>query len=203
MDGKELIDYLKAPSRYPRHTFRGDGSLDPVNIGDLNGVLARVSHFVERLRLSEFCLRTENWSGLVVVYAMDNREPRDRLREALETDRFTVTERSDEYGTSLEVHPRQVDLIMTRYDLIVDTIAEVLPEARELADLQAGVAQRLGHPVPTGLLRGTIQVFDISLIERRKGRPFGSKVPPGMVRLVTVALETDVIPPLCGRLPTS
>ncbi|MGW7094908.1 hypothetical protein [Streptomyces sp. NPDC054874] len=203
MDGKTLVDYLQRPSRFPPHTFRGDGSNDPVSIGDLNGVLGRVDHFVERLRLRDFCLRTENWSGLVVVYAMDAPEPRGRMRRALEADGFTVTERRDEYGTSLEIHPRNVDLIATRYDLIVDTIAEVLPDARVIADLQAGVAERLGHPVPTGLLHGTIQVFDISLMGRRKGKPFGSKVPQGLVRLVAAALETGVVPPLCGRLPTS
>jgi hypothetical protein len=90
-----------------------------------------------------------------------------------------VTVRRNEYGTSLEAHPREADLIMTRYDLIVNTIAEVLPEATDITDLQTGVEQRLGIPVPPGLLHTTIQIFNMSLMTRRKGEPFGSKVPHG------------------------
>jgi hypothetical protein len=41
---------------------------------------------------------------------------------------------------------------MTRYDLIVNTIADVLPEATDITEPQTGVKQRLGHPVSTGLL---------------------------------------------------
>jgi hypothetical protein len=63
---------------------------------------------------------------------------------------------------------------MTRYDLIVNTIAEVLPEATDITELQTGVKQRLGHPVSTGLLETMV---------------------------TAAALETDVIPPLCTRLP--
>ncbi|MER0476884.1 hypothetical protein ABR737_00695 [Streptomyces sp. Edi2] len=108
MDGKWLVDFFNSPARYPHHIVRGDMSLDPVHIGDLNNTCGRVSQLVDRLRLDKFCLRTENWSGLVVVYAMDEPEPRSRLREALEKDGFTVTVRRNEYGTSLEVHPRKV-----------------------------------------------------------------------------------------------
>lgn len=194
---------MRTPRRFPPHTFRGDGSPDPVHIGDLNEVCGRVSQIVDLLRLDDFCLRTENWSGLVVVYAMDEAEPRSRLRETLEEDGFTVTVRRNEYGTALEVHPRPVDLIMTRYELIVNTIAEVLPDAADIAALQAGVTQRLGHAVPAGLLHTTITIFNMSLMTRRKGKPIGEGVPEGMVRLVATALETEEIPPLCGRLPTS
>lgn len=203
MDGKSLVDFMNAPARYPRHTFRGDGSLDPVHVGDLSQVCEGVSRLVDLLSIDHFALRTENWSGLVVVYGMDEPEPRDRLREALVKDGFAVTVRHDEYGTALEVHPRTADLIMTRYDLLVDTIAEVLPEASSITGLQAAVTQRLGHPVPTGLLHTAIRIFDMSLMTRRSGGEFGSKVPEGMVRLVTAALETGVIPPLCTRLPTA
>jgi hypothetical protein len=168
---------------------------------DLGNVCEKVSRLVDRLRIEEFALRTENWSGLVVVYGMDEPEPRRRLREALEKDGFTVTVRRNEYGVSLEVHPRERDLIMTRLDLIIDTIAEVLPEATDITDLQAGVNQCLGHPVPTGLLHTTIMIFNNSLKARRKGEPYGSKVPAGMRRLVETVLETDAIPPLCTRLP--
>ncbi|MFG3403648.1 hypothetical protein [Streptomyces sp. NPDC048142] len=130
---------------------------------------------------------------------MDEPESRGRLRDALEKDGFTVTVRCNECGTSLEVHPRKVDLIMTRYDLIVNVIAEVLPEAATITDLQDGVTQRLGHPVPTGLLRTQIEIFNMSLMMRRKGtEPAESTVPEG---LVTAAFESDVIPPLCTRLP--
>ncbi|MER0476883.1 hypothetical protein ABR737_00690 [Streptomyces sp. Edi2] len=90
---------------------------------------------------------------------------------------------------------------MTRYDLIVGAIADTLPEAADITELQDGVTRRLGHPVPTGLLRTQIDIFNMCLMTRRKGVPFGSGVPEGMVRLVTAALETDVIPPLCTRLP--
>jgi hypothetical protein len=202
MDGKWLVDHMNTPARYPHHTVRGDGSLDPVHIGDLNRALEAVSQLVELLSIQEFALRTENWSGLVVVYGMDEPVPRRRLREALEKDGFAVTVRRNEYGTALEVHPREADLIMTRYDLIVNTIAEALPEATDITVLQAGVKQRLGHPVPTGLLHTTIEIFNMSLMTRRKGEPFGSKVPEGMARLVATSLKTDVIPPLCTRLPT-
>ncbi|MEU7734144.1 hypothetical protein AB0B51_13565 [Streptomyces griseus] len=80
-------------------------------------------------RLDEFRLRTENWTGLVVVYAMDKPEPRGRLSAALEEDGFEVTERRNEYGVSLEIHLRDRQPIHTRYDFVVNTIAEVLPEA--------------------------------------------------------------------------
>jgi len=203
MDGKELVDYFRTPGRYPRHTVHGDLDLDPVHIGDLNRVLEVVSRLVDLLRIDEFALRSENWSGLVVVYSMEQPEPRRRLREALERDGFTVTERRNEYGTALEVHPREADLIMTRYDLIVNTIADVLPVAATITDLQNSVERRLGHPVPTGLFHSTIEIFNISLVARRKGEPFGSKVPEGMRRLVVAAVETGSVPPLCTRLPTA
>jgi hypothetical protein len=203
MDRKLARRLLQHPARSPHHTVRGDVDLDPVHIGDLNRVLEAVSRLVDALSIAEFALRSENWSGLVVVYGMDEPEPRRRLREALEKDGFTVTVRRNEYGTALEVHAREADLIMTRYDLIVNTIAAALPEATTITELQNGVKQRLGHPVPTGLLHTTIEIFNMSLMTRRKGEPFGSKVPEGIVRLVVAALKTDVIPPLCTRLPTT
>lgn len=201
MDGKWLVNHFNTPARYPHHIVRGDTSLDPVHTGDLGNVCEKVSRLVDRLHIAGFALRTENWSGLVVVYGMDESEPRRRLREALEQDGFTVTVRRNEYGTSLEVHPRERDLIMTRLDLIIDTIAEVLPEATDITALQTGVDQRLGHPVSTGLLHTTITIFDNSLKVRRNGEPYGSKVPEGMRCLVETVLETDAIPPLCTRLP--
>src|SRR5690349_7882378 len=114
MDGNELIDYFNTPARYPRHTVQGDMELDPVHIGDLNRVLEVVSRLVDLLGIVQSVLRSENWSGLVVVYGMDEPEPRCRLHKALEKDGFTVTERRNEYGTALEVHAREADLIMTR-----------------------------------------------------------------------------------------
>src|SRR4051812_18227383 len=99
LDGKWLVNYFNTPARYPHHIVRGDISLDPVHTGDLGNVCEKVSRLVDRLRIEEFALRTENWSGLVVVYGMDEPEPRRRLREALEKDGFTVTVRYNEYGT--------------------------------------------------------------------------------------------------------
>lgn len=125
MDGKWLINYFSTPARYPHNTVRGDPELDPVHISDLMDVCEKVSRLVDRLRIEEFALRDENWTGLVVMYGMDEPEPRHRPRAALERDGFTVTVRRNEYGTSLEVHPRESDLIMTRLDLIIDTIAAV------------------------------------------------------------------------------
>ncbi|MCX4400102.1 hypothetical protein OG887_43050 (plasmid) [Streptomyces sp. NBC_00053] len=203
MDGKTLVDFFNKPGRYPDNIFRGDSSLDPVHFGDLKNACERVSQLVEQLRLDEFCLRTENWTGLVVVYAMDKPEPRGRLRSALEEDGFEVTERRNEYGISLEVHLQDRHLIHTRYDFVVNTIAEVMPDAATITDLQEGVTQRLGHPVPTGLLHTQIQIFNMSLMMRRQGVPrrADSTVPEGLERLVTAAFESDVIPPLCTRLP--
>ncbi|WP_194292353.1 hypothetical protein, partial [Streptomyces jumonjinensis] len=140
-----------------------------MQIGDLYRVIEAVSRLVNQMKVPEFAIRSENWSGLIVVYGMDVPESRRRLREALEEDGFTVTVRCNEYGTSLEVHPREVDLIMTRYDQIVNVIAEVLPEAATITDLQDGVTQPLGHPVPSGLLRTQIDIFNMSLMMRRKG----------------------------------
>jgi hypothetical protein len=201
VDGKWLIDYLSTPARYPHNTVRGDQALDPVHTGDLQNVCRTVSCLVDRLRIEEFALRTENWTGLVVVYGMDEPEPRHRLRAALEKDGFTITVRRNEYGTSLEVHPREADLIMTRLDLIIDTIAAVLPAARDIGELQAGVEQRLGHPVPPGLFHTAITMLNNSLQAHRQDQPFGSKVPEGMRHLVATAAETGVIPPLCAELP--
>ncbi|GAA4976399.1 hypothetical protein HD597_000403 [Nonomuraea thailandensis] len=197
MDGKWLVDYFKTPARYPHHVVRGDTSLDPVHISDLDQVREQVSDLVDRLRIQGFALRTENWSGLVVVYGMDQPEPHRHLREALEKDGFTVTVRRNQYGTSLEVHPREADLIMTRFDLIIDTIAEMLLEATDIGQLQTRVEQRLGHSVPTGLLHTAITIFNNSLTAHRQGQPFGSKVPEGMRHLVATASQTGVIPPLC------
>jgi hypothetical protein len=70
--------------------------LDPVHTGDLMDVCQSVSRLVDRLRIEEFALRTENWTGLVVVYGMDAPEPRHRLRAALEKDGFTITVRRNE-----------------------------------------------------------------------------------------------------------
>ncbi|MEV3986913.1 hypothetical protein [Nonomuraea sp. NPDC049758] len=198
MDGQWLVNYFSTPARYPHHTVRGDQELDPVHTGDLTGVCEKVSRLVDRLHIEEFALRTENWTGLVVVYGMDEPEPRHRLRAALEKDGFTITVRRNEYGTSLEVHPRESDLIMTRLDLIIDTIAAVLPEARDIGELQADVEQRLGHPVPPGLFHTTIEIFNNSLRAHRQGQPFGAKVSDGMRRLVATAADTSVIPPLCA-----
>ncbi|MFJ5098888.1 hypothetical protein [Streptomyces sp. NPDC088557] len=139
-----------------------------------------MSQLVAQLQLDEFCLRTENWTGLVVVYAMDKPEPRGRLRAVLEKDGFEVRGRLNEYGTSLEVHLQDRHLIHTRYDFIVNTIAEVMPEAATIADLQDGVTQRLGHPVPTGLLHTQITIFNMSLMMKREGtEPSESTVPEG------------------------
>ncbi|MBB6347232.1 hypothetical protein FHU36_003777 [Nonomuraea muscovyensis] len=198
MDGKWLVNYFSTPARYPHNTVRGDQELDPVHTSDLMDVCEMVSRLVDRLRVEEFALRTENRTGLVVVYGMDEPEPRHRLRAALEQDGFTITVRRNEYGTSLEVHPRESDLIMTRLDLIIDTIAAVLPEARDIGELQSGVEQRLGHPVPPGLFHTTITIFNNSLRAHRQGQPFGAKVPEGMRRLVATAANTGVIPPLCA-----
>lgn len=72
---------------------------------------------------------------------------------------------------SLEVHPRDSDLVMTRYDLIVNAITEALPDAPTIDDLQDGGAQRLGHPVPAGVLRTQIDIFSMSLRTHRQDEP--------------------------------
>ena len=41
---------------------------------------------------------------------------------------------------------------MTRFDLVMNTIAEQLPEATGITGLQAAVHQQLDHPVSIGLL---------------------------------------------------
>ncbi|MFE9252859.1 hypothetical protein [Streptomyces sp. NPDC007088] len=202
MEGKTLVDFFAKPGRYPHNIVRGDSSLAPVHTGDLNDACGRVSQLIAQLELDEFCLRTENWTGLVVVYAMDKPERRGRLRAALEKDGFEVRERLNEYGTSLEVHLQDRHLIHTRYTFIVNTIAEVMPEAGTIADLQDGITQRLGHPVPTGLLRTQITIYNMSLMMKRKGtEPSESTVPEGLEALVTTAFQSGVIPPLCTLLP--
>ncbi|MFE0348814.1 hypothetical protein [Streptomyces griseoluteus] len=82
------------------------------------------------LKIAEVASGSENWFGLVVVYRMDEAEPRRRMRAGLEDDGFTVTVRRKEYGTSLELHPQHVDLVMTRYDLIVNAISDALRRTR-------------------------------------------------------------------------
>lgn len=130
MDGQQIIDFLKQPSRYPRNLIRGDVD-EPVAWGDLVWICEKVSRVVDRVGIKEFAIRSENWSGLIVVYGMDEPAPRRRLRETLEADGFTVTVRRNTYGTSLEVHPRNADLIMTRYDLIMNTIADAIVQASD------------------------------------------------------------------------
>lgn len=201
MDDNWVHDFVNRPARYPRHVVRGDMADDPVHTGDLNRVIEAVNQLVDQLTIPEYAIRSENWAGLIVVYGMDETEPRGQLRAGLEQDGFTVTVRRNEYGTSLEVHPRDADLIMTRYDLIVNAIADALPHAATIDNLQGAVAQRLGHQVPTGLLRTQVDIFNMSLKARRQGKPLGSRVPEGMVRLVTAASESGVLPPLCTRLP--
>ena len=201
MDGRTLVEFFNTPARYPHNLVRSDLGPGPFNSADLQTACRVVEGHVDRLRLEEFCLRTEQWSGLVVVYAIDKAQPRGRLRNALEADGFTVTERRDEFGMSLEVHPRQRDLIVTRYAEIVGVICEILPEATNIRELHAEVERRLGHPLPIGFCSSQIQIFNMCFLLVGDGDAYGSAVPEAMVRLMDAALASDVIPPLCTRLP--
>jgi hypothetical protein len=199
MDGRTLVEYFNTPARYPHNLVRSDLGPGPFNSSDLHDVCLAVERHVDQLRLEEFCLRTEQWAGLVVVHAMDKAAPRGRLRNALEADGFVVSERRNQYGISLEVHPHRQDLIMTRYAEIVGVICEMLPEATDIRTLHAQVERRLGHALPIGLCSSQVQIFNMSLMTLREGRPLDKGVPEGMARLVTVALESGAIPPLCQR----
>ncbi|MFE9619579.1 hypothetical protein [Streptomyces sp. NPDC006384] len=107
MDGKWLVDFFNKPARYPHHIVRGDGSRDPVHIGDLNRVIEAVSRLIDQLKIPEFAIRSENWSGLIVVYGMDEPESRGRLRDALEKNGFEVrTPLSANVWTPWNVSPR-------------------------------------------------------------------------------------------------
>jgi len=200
MDGT-LVEFLNTPARYPHNIIRSDLGPDPVLFSDVLEVSSHVSRVVDRLRLEEFHIRQENWTGLVVVYGMVEPGPRGRLRGALEADGFTVTQRHNEYGVSLEVHPRQRDLIMTRYAEIVGVICEVLRHATGIRELHAEVERRLGHPLPIGFCSSQIQIFNNCFCWVGEGDTYGSAVPEAMVRLVDAVLASDVIPPLCTRLP--
>ena len=79
---------------------------------------------------------------------------------------------------------------------IVNTIAE-LPEATDIATLQADVEARVGIPIRTGPIHGTIHRFRIIMLGRRDGHPHGDLTQEGLRCLVDAARESGDIPLLC------
>ncbi|MFE0351045.1 hypothetical protein [Streptomyces griseoluteus] len=61
----------------------------------------------------------------------------------------------------------------------MNAIADALPDAPTIDDLKDGVAQRLGHPVPAGVLRTRFDIFTMSLTTHRQDKTRAHRSPRG------------------------